>query len=245
MIIVKGKFIGEFKRISDSHMVVSFVVQMGGWDGPKKKSINEPYTFQINILDKNLVEKIHESLKDEKKRSIIMHSKPVIFGDLVQRETGNEINVRSQEGIHFGEFCYNMDLVRTTRDLECKYYESGAMSAFGSCAYDIYDPDAEKQRKSYFLNIKAFGGLGEIIAEKVLKGQQTFLGGYIELNRYKSTVGNIATGFSWNIDSMKFVGGSSQKSNINIGLDDDAEQPEAKNNNLTAEDLIGDDECPF
>lgn len=74
-----------------------------------------------------------------------------------------------------------------TRDPEVRYGKSGdAITSFSiACNETWKGKDGQKQEKVEFVNITAFGKLGEICGEYLNKGKQVYIEGRMQTDKYE------------------------------------------------------------
>ncbi len=78
-----------------------------------------------------------------------------------------------------------------TRDPEVRYTSSGnAVVSFSiACNETWKDKDGDKQERVEFVNVTAFGKLGEICGEYLTKGKQVYIEGKMQTDKYEGKDG--------------------------------------------------------
>lgn len=74
---------------------------------------------------------------------------------------------------------------RLTRDPELKYTSGGtAVASFGLAVNRTYTKDNEKKQDTCFIDVTAWGRMGEVISEYMAKGGQVFITGRLQLDQW-------------------------------------------------------------
>jgi single-strand DNA-binding protein len=95
-----------------------------------------------------------------------------------------------------------------TREVEVRYTGSGqAVASFGIACNETYkDKDGNKQENVEFINITAWGKLGEICGEYLSKGKQVYVEGKLKTDEYDDKDGNKRTATGVVISNMTMLG---------------------------------------
>lgn len=111
-----------------------------------------------------------------------------------------------------------------TREVEVRYTKSGrAVASFGIACNETYkDKDGNRQDSVEFVNITAWGKLGEICGEYLNKGKQVYVEGKLKTDEYKDKDGNKRKSTGVIIDKMLMLAQStSEPQSQNEEFDDD------------------------
>jgi len=118
---------------------------------------------------------------------------------------------------------------RLGSDPELRYSESGnAMASIRMATEETWKKDGEKQSRTEWHTVKAFGRLAEIIGEFLVKGSQAYIEGRISTRKWKDKEGNDRYSTEIIADQMRMLGGKSTtakkegKAKEPTGADDDA-----------------------
>jgi single-strand DNA-binding protein len=95
-----------------------------------------------------------------------------------------------------------------TRDPEVRYTKSGqAVSSFSIACNETYkDKDGNKQESVEFVNITAWGKLGEICGEYLSSGKQVYVEGKLKTDKYEDKDGNERQSTGVVISNMTMLG---------------------------------------
>ena len=107
-----------------------------------------------------------------------------------------------------------------TRDPEIRYTKSGqAVASFSIAWNETYkDKDGNKQESVEYINITAWGKLGEICGEYLQKGKQVYIEGKLKTDKYDDKDGNKKQSTKVVIHNMTMLGqaGGSKPQNDRI-----------------------------
>lgn len=114
---------------------------------------------------------------------------------------------------------------RLGKDVEVRYMASGdAVASFSLAVGSQWkNKEGEKQESTEWVNVTAFGKLGEICGEYLVKGSQVFVSGHMKTEKYTAKDGTDRYSTKIIADRMQMLGG---KSSVERG---DSAQPEAGN----------------
>jgi single-strand DNA-binding protein len=77
------------------------------------------------------------------------------------------------------------------KDPEVRYSQSGApISSFSVAATEKWTKDGEKQERTEWVNVTAFGKLAEIVRDYVTKGKQVYIEGSLRTDEWEDRDGN-------------------------------------------------------
>jgi single-strand DNA-binding protein len=95
-----------------------------------------------------------------------------------------------------------------TREVEVRFTKAGqAVAAFAIACNETYkDKDGNKQESVEFVNITAWGKLGEICEEFLSKGKQVYVEGKLKTDSYEDKEGNKRQSTSIVINNMTMLG---------------------------------------
>ena len=75
---------------------------------------------------------------------------------------------------------------RLTRDPELKYTQGGtAVTSFSLAINRTYKQNDEKKQETCFIDVTAWGRMGEVIAQFIAKGAQVFITGRLQLDKWQ------------------------------------------------------------
>ena len=95
-----------------------------------------------------------------------------------------------------------------TRTPEVKYLPSGkAVSEFGMAINESYTKDGEKNETTTFVDLTAWGRVGEIIAQYCSKGSPLFVEGKLKLDQWENNEGQKRSKMSVTVLSMQLLNG--------------------------------------
>lgn len=125
---------------------------------------------------------------------------------------------------------------RLGRDPETKYTSGGQAVANFSIATDesYKDRSGEKQKKTTWHNIVAWGKLAEIVQQYLGKGALVYIEGRIQIREYDDREGNKKKVFEIVADRLRMLGGTKK-----------AEEPQGQPAPQPGEGEVGDDDIPF
>jgi single-strand DNA-binding protein len=98
---------------------------------------------------------------------------------------------------------------RLTRDPELKYTGAGTpVCSFGLAVNRTYKDGAtgEKKQDTCFLDVTAWGRMGEVVAQYLTKGSQTFITGRLQLDQWKTRDGDKRQKIKLVAENMQFLG---------------------------------------
>jgi single-strand DNA-binding protein len=94
-----------------------------------------------------------------------------------------------------------------TRDVEVKHLPSGtAVSEFGMAINETYTKNGEKKETTTFVDLTAWGKVGEIIAQYCRKGSPLYVEGKLKLDQWEKD-GQKRSKMSVTVLNMQLLGG--------------------------------------
>ena len=95
-----------------------------------------------------------------------------------------------------------------TREVDVRFTKSGqAVASFSIACNETYkDKDGNKQESVEFVNITAWGKLGEICGEYLQKGKQVYVEGKLKTTEYEDKDGNLRKTTGVTINNMTMLG---------------------------------------
>lgn len=243
-----------------------------GYDSDKKEEVKEPYPIEVEIKSASLAKSLYDYVSVPKNMSVFKRCKPIIIGELVfdfeienkkvgtktvevRRNLPPKMIVSNPEGfIISGDLCLSMGFVRTGKDVDMRYSESGSVTAYNTVVYNTYDAskkdpnskdkNIQKGLIANWIDIKLSGKKAEAFGEYITKGQEIFLSGMMQLGLFTPAAKDGETfekvkKLSWNIFDFQFVKSSSGGGEKAPDLGTDEAEAEY------SDTVIGDEEIPF
>ena len=97
---------------------------------------------------------------------------------------------------------------RLGKDVEIKQLTNGAVANFSiACSDDYKNKDGEKVEQTNWINIVAYGKLGEICGQYLTKGSQIYVEGKQVTRKWEDNEGNTRYSTDINIFDMIMLGG--------------------------------------
>ena len=97
---------------------------------------------------------------------------------------------------------------RLGKDVEIKQLTNGAVANFSiACSDDYKNKDGEKVEQTNWINIVAYGKLGEICGQYLTKGSQVYVEGKQVTRKWEDNEGNTRYSTDVNIFDMIMLGG--------------------------------------
>ena len=95
---------------------------------------------------------------------------------------------------------------RLTRDPELKYIPSGAAVAeFGLAVNRFYVKEGERKEDTCFLEVSAWGKLGETVQNYLRKGRQVFVEGHLTYSEWQTQEGQKRSKIRVVADNVQFL----------------------------------------
>ncbi|MHC4943646.1 MAG: single-stranded DNA-binding protein [Planctomycetota bacterium] len=95
---------------------------------------------------------------------------------------------------------------RLTRDPESRYTPSGAaVTEFGFAVNRFYTVNGERKEDTCFLDISAWGRLGELARNYLRKGRQAFIEGHLTFSEWQDKEGKKRTKIRVVADNIQFL----------------------------------------
>ncbi|MBU0754828.1 MAG: single-stranded DNA-binding protein [Planctomycetes bacterium] len=114
---------------------------------------------------------------------------------------------------------------RLTRDPEARYTPSGtAVTEFGFAVNRYYTVNGERKEDTCFLDVSAWGRLGEMVRNYLRKGRQAYIEGHLTYNEWQTKEGQKRSKIRVVADNIQFLdsgdrnaSGSSRQSDFGGG----------------------------
>jgi single-strand DNA-binding protein len=95
---------------------------------------------------------------------------------------------------------------RLTRDPESKYTPSGAaVTEFGFAVNRYYTVNGERREDTCFLDVNAWGRLGELANNYLRKGRQAFIEGHLVFSEWQTQEGQKRSKIRITADNIQFL----------------------------------------
>ena len=95
---------------------------------------------------------------------------------------------------------------RLTRDPETRYIPSGAaVTEFGFAVNRYYTVNGERKEDTCFLDVSAWGRLGEQVRNYLKKGSQAFIEGHLVFSEWQTQEGQKRTKLRITADTVQFL----------------------------------------
>jgi len=138
---------------------------------------------------------------------------------------------------------------RLTRDPELRYIPSGAAVAeFGFAVNRYYNtPGGERKEDTCFLEVSAWGKLGETVQNYLRKGRQVFVEGHLTYSEWQNQEGQKRSRIRVVADNIQFLdsgradAGQQQAGPAEVRQERPQQDPAAAG----GDEASADDECPF
>ena len=137
---------------------------------------------------------------------------------------------------------------RLTRDPELRYIPSGAAVAeFGLAVNRYYNtPGGERKEDTCFLEVSAWGKLGETVQNYLRKGRQVFVEGHLNYSEWQNQEGQKRSRIRVVADNIQFLDGARSDAAPSQGKPAAAPQgPQQSESESDGYTENREDECPF
>jgi single-strand DNA-binding protein len=141
---------------------------------------------------------------------------------------------------------------RLTRDPELRYIPSGAAVAeFGFAVNRYYTSGGERKEDTCFLEVSAWGKLGETVQNYLKKGRQVFVEGHLTYSEWQTQEGQKRSRIRVVADNIQFLdggradAGARQSGPSEFSQERPLERPQPGPQESGGFAGAADDECPF
>ena len=142
---------------------------------------------------------------------------------------------------------------RLTRDPEMRYTPSGAAVAeFGFAVNRYYIVNGERREDTCFLEISAWGRLGETVRNYLRKGRQAFIEGHLTYSEWKTQEGQKRSKIRVVADTIQFLdsgnrSASPEESGESRSMEPPPPQSRGQDEEIDTPDAAdsGEEEVPF